>query len=351
MRTILNAFLMIFMAIGVYAQIQTHISGYENDKRRYLEGPRRYIGSFDIETPPAPLSISKVNFSFEVTDLKDHYGPDPFGGDDWLLKVEYADHAVSIIGDTTFLWPGPHRAGDRFNRHIEFMPLRSGIGGISIALAGNGRDPDSGPIGSGMGFRWCLSPDGELRYLGKGEDMPQDCDDFTTLFFKNDSVLIGEAFEMRKSYAFEYRMLLTPLPKIGDTTTLHYYLRANEDIPGGCDIKLDAYCVEVVSLPKRMNNSITTGQVIEDSLKFISNPVRDRHGITIDFQFEPVSQDRFSSQAIGACFIFDEIGNLKYINDQDFSLYSEKFLPSNFPPKKADDLNIIDIKRNDNDSL
>ncbi len=194
MRILLFFFLIIWVPIIVYGQVQSTIGDFETDTNLDF-GPksRFFVGSFHFQSLPKPLEPCKVDFVLEISKETPS-----ISAEDWEIRVGYSDNAVRITGDTIFHWSGPHKVGRRFAGTIEFIPLRSGHWGITLYYHHPVRNIYYMFLQAGIGFRWCLSPDGELRYLGKGTGMPDGCMSVMSTFFNGDSITIYDDAGTRK---------------------------------------------------------------------------------------------------------------------------------------------------------
>jgi hypothetical protein len=351
MRTLFIFLLFIWGPIIAHSQIQTTIGDFETDLDFYLTTESRFfVGSFNFQSLPRPLEPCKVDFILEISKEQPE-----ISANEWEIKIDYRDDAVRIISDTVFHWPGPHKVGSRFTGTLEFIPLRSGysdFGNWSITLYYH--HPvwnlhESKKIG--IGFRWCLSPDGELLYLGKGPGMPEDCGNLSSIFFKGDSIHIASLPGKRSRYPFLYSILIEPQPRIGDTSIVHYFLKSQKDFPAGFDLRIEFDGMEIKEPPTKMDNAISNGDELELRLKIVPLPIRFDHSINLMIRFEDVREGKISSQSIKCFFVFNEDSTLKLINTEGFPPFREDLYPTNFPDRIEGDGGEIDIKRNDNDSL
>jgi hypothetical protein len=265
--------------------------------------------------------------------------------------MDFIDNAVQIGGDTAFQWPGPHKVGSIFTGSFEFTPLRSGDWDITLYCRRPAFFHISQQIKAGIGFRWRLSPEGELRYLGKQGIVPDGCMTPKSFFYKGDSIHIKPSSEASLNSAFQYSVLIEPIPKIGDTSTVHYYLRANKDIPEGCDIIIGYWGIEVSSPPKAMAHHISKGEQVELSLKIIPMPINSELSLNLMITYGLDSRNRPNSQSIANSFIFNNDSTLKLISDRPFPPFQEDLFPNKLQPRESGIGNVIDIRRDDKDSL
>jgi hypothetical protein len=128
--------------------------------------------------------------------------------------------------------------------------------------------------------------------------------------------------DSRKSAAFEYTIVIKPLPRIGDTTDITYHLKANENIPNGCDVIIDIGSMEIVGEPKKLDYPINKGQTIEYSIKAVPKSVRDKQAISLYFGCRLADNSR-RSQSIPVYLIFSSDGLVRYVINEGFGLACE----------------------------
>jgi hypothetical protein len=315
MKALFKFFLIVLFPILAFGQIQTTVGDFK--EKIYSGGLnpefRFFVGSFNFRSLPKPLEPCKVDF---VLEIPEEHSPIP--ENDWKIRINYHNNAVQIIGDTTFIWFGPHNVGSRYSGTFEFIPLRSGDCGVTLNYHSPVRHTAYENKKAGIGFRWCLSPDGELRYLGKGQGMPEDCGNINSVFFKGDSLTILDDPESRSSQPFEYKILAEPQPRIGDTTNIHFFLKARQDILTGCDLSIDVGSMELLNQPDKMNFPIFKDQLVECTFKVIPRPIRNGHGITFHISCEPEMGKMCKySQIIECSFIYNNDSTLRYVNYED----------------------------------
>jgi hypothetical protein len=343
MRKIALMILMIVVTSGAWGEINRRIESYDpiyvrkiGDRRQ--GGPRPFVGRLEFENLPEPLKPTRVNFTLEVPDNDCR-----FQDRDWGLRLHYLDNAARVTSDTVFEWPGPHFPGDIYTGYIEFAPLMSGQWGMALYVSRiEGLEGVQMPTGTGLEFEWCLDEDGQLQYLGNVVGLTERCYPLRTFFFGNDSVWITQYPEERGSEAFEYEILISPIPGIGDTMTIRYFFTANLDIPDGCGLQIFAASVDVVSDPERLDYAIQEGQMIEYTLAIRPKAVRNEHTITLSILYDTPDGHRHG-QTVSCRFVFNEDGSLRYVNNSGFDPARKDIYPESFPWANAarDHLNIV----------
>jgi len=338
-----------------FGQIQTNIGDFEeklavpNGEHDGYMGPdsRFFIGNFHFQSMPKPLEPCKVDFVLEVSK------EEPLmSADDWDIRLEYNCNAVRIISDTAFHWFGPHKVESRFTGILEFIPLRSGDWGITLYCYRPAPFHISEQIAAGIGFRWCLSPEGELRYLDKGPAMPEDCRSIRSTFFKGDSIIIYDDPERVPDEPFEYKIVVEPVPRIGDTANIHFFLKARQDVSSGCDLRIDMGSMVLLSQPAKMNFPVEKGQIIDYAFRVVPCPVRNGHGITLHLSCDHYQPKRYKySQTIQCSLIFNNDSTLRYVNYEDYNYEKDHvesvkgtLFPDVFPWATSSDNKHIEIK-------
>ena len=312
-----------------YAQVRQQIDNYPIKFGTSPDiGYMPFIGSFEFDNLPNPLEPSRINFTLEVTDTHN-----PHADEDWRLRLHHLDNVVHVTSDTLFYWPGPHKPGDIFTGTFEFIPLMAGKWGMVLYINKVGDKTFGASLESGISFDWCLDRDGQLLYLDKIlQKRPEACTAERSFFFDNDSIIIKQFPEHRQSYTFEYRIVISPLPRIGDTATIHYYLKANDDIMEGCRVSIDGQNVEDIIMPERMDFSIEKGREMVYRIKFIPKAVRgEENCITVGLRGLASKSNDYLGNSIRCSFIFNEDGTLRYVNDFGFHFNSKDIYPKSFP--------------------
>ncbi len=151
---------------------------------------------------------------------------------------------------------------------------------------------------------------------------------------------------------FEYRILVEPQPRIGDTTDIHFFLKARRDISTGCDLSIDVGSMELITQPEKTNFPIFKDQLIERSFKVIPRPIRNGHGITCQISCVPAQKlGHEYSQMITCSFIFNNDGTLRYVNYEDHNYdyghveeVKKTLFPNAFPWATSSDRKHIEMK-------
>ncbi len=312
-------------------------------------GTRRFTGVFNFENIPKPLERARVSFTLNVVDENL-----PYLQDDWLIKVDYTDNSISLISDSLFLWPGPHKAGDNYSGSIEFIPLMSGPWQITLYLVQFIQRGIGTNSKSGISFQWCFDPDGNLEYLGKPINLSDCLDKGLVFFFDKDSLFFPQYFGPYKHGLFTCEVTIKPIPKIGDTSIAYYKLTALKDIPGGCDMSIEGTGMEFTKIPLKIDYPIFKGQSIELQVGFTPKPVRARHHLKLALSSgESKEERRDNLQHIHYTFIFHNDGSLRYAGASvGLDLISDDYLPKNFrqAPNKRD-VTTIYIKADSEDEV
>jgi len=330
-----------------WGQIETTIGDFETEIR-FASGKasRYFVGEFQLQNLPKPLEPCKVNFNLEVAKERPEISDSV-----WEIRLLYMGDEVAVVGDTAWHWSGPHKIGSRFSGTLEFVPLRSGKSSITLYY----RDPRWNDyftkLELGLGIYWCLGPDGELRYLGKDGRMPDGCLTVRNTFFKGDSITIYDNGDYTSDDLFEYRILVEPQPRIGDTCNIHFFLKARYDALQGCDLRADVGSMEIISKPNKINFQIRKGQTIENNFRVVNLPLRNGHGITFGALCGPTSRGEHKYSATIRCsFIFYNDSALRYVNYEDYNYErahieetNKTLFPNIFPWATSGDIKRINV--------
>ncbi len=310
MRILLLFLLTIYGGLAIGADVNQYIADTTQLFPNGI-GPelKPFIGSFKIEPALSPDKISKVNYEIEI--INDHkYYLDQ----DWELKLDFGENGSRIIGDTLFAWPGPHKKGDKFTGSFELQPLKSGTWNIGLYLYRLNQDRCYlSPI-SGISFSYCFDEDGLLQYCGEYKPLAIHCESSKVSFFdKNkDTLFIQGINQPHLDRGFSYNYYISPPPKINDTSSIHFILRANADSDGGVDIHLSTKGIKILSYPDPIGYSIHKGDIIE--LEFSFKPIpREYNDLGIYFSGWNAASNSPNTKTIMIQFVFNNDNSLKYI--------------------------------------
>ncbi len=340
----LITFLLVFSLCPVswvIGEINTYITDYEPYVGKVPgRSARPFLGSFTVTHLPEPLKVCHVDYEFYVA--RDDWS---FNDSDWTLQVRYPHNIVTIESDSLFHWPGPHKVGDVYKGGIDFIPLMSGEWTILIAMQRAGSQNING---YDLGFRWCLDEDGDIGYLGKPR--LRGCTGTRVTYFEKDSVALRQYVPQSQEHLFTYNIVVSPIPKIGDTSTVYLHLTATRDIANGRDMEIGSMCMEVVKLPECIRNSINENQHIDLEIQIVPHAVNAVHKLSIDF-YNPVAtslrEKAITSQTIMCFFAFNIDSTLKYASLNGLSSIPKDKMPAVF--RKRDyhlDLSRITIRTN-----
>lgn len=313
---------MIILVSTSFAQINTVIGEYnskvDGEFFRNQANVRPFVGTFRFEKPPIPLEPVKVYFTLEVSrDMQIQKG-------DWTIKTIYEAKAVSLLSDSIFSWAEPHTMGTQYSSYLEIVPLISGIQEFSLYKHD---EPDAA-----LSVAWCIDYDGNLTYLGKGENTP-DCNRLQCTFFNNDSVYVAKRNPAEIMLElFDYNIKVKHTFFVGDTSTVTWNLVAVKDISTGIDIEYAADHFEIVSAPMSLPSSISRGDSLFLELKLVPLPVKDVHSIILVLENSTEVIGERKSQAVALNAVFENDSTLRFIADDAFYFFDdESLLPVFFP--------------------
>jgi len=311
--------LMIFSSIS-QADIKSFIE-FDTTKFAPRNGgiPRVHVGSFEFEQLPAPLKPTRVSFTLTAIE----HSIKKLDEDDWQIKLFYEDNQVQILSDTIFYWPGPHKPGDQYTNSFVFKPLMAGPWRILLAIPG---------IGNGIAFEWCLDADGNLLYLDQEKALREPCNAIKPVTFFEDSVLLLQSPESKRTWPFECEILIKPPPRIGDTSTISYKLRSNQDIPKHCEAKFRFYNMDVIPITDKLDFPLSKDQLIYNKLKFVPKKVRRGHKILLNYTgCSTGTKSGRDRQSIKCSFVFNQDGTLRYASTGSLGSVPENLLPKSLP--------------------
>ncbi len=349
MKTALIAILVAICVVGADAQIRRHFD-FDASKiyHNRFGGVRVFTGSFDFEQLPAALQQTRVHFN--LTAVR---GDVPNFDEDWIIKLNYLHGTIRLLSDTIFYWPGPHKEGDIFGGYIEFIPNLSSKWDMDIYWQPSAKAHQFGQIKNGISFYWCINEDGQLIDLGVPGDHEGNLSKSRVFFFDKDSVYISQYLGPYDNELFKYNLIIKPIPKTGDSSTIYLNLKAIKDIVGGCDIRLIGNSISFMKIPSRIDYPISMGQNVKLELGFIPEKVRAVNGINIEFSMGSSIKERIANfQRIHCSFIFNNDGTLRYISTDGLDLIPDDRLPQDFPPPPTEQApTIIRVNANEGDTI
>ncbi|MDD3731860.1 MAG: hypothetical protein PHU88_05735 [candidate division Zixibacteria bacterium] len=262
--------IVLFLSAVSHPQVNRTIGDFEKEVSvAGLGGPRPFVGTFEFETFPKPLTPTRVYFTFEVND-KMYSKPD----DVWVIRLNYHPKGVRMLSDTVYYWPGPHELGNQYNGYFEFVPLCSGKWDFTFCQDGAGWLV-------ALKIAYTLDQDGNVIDIGKEPHVRGY--NIVSTFFNEDSIYFTQR-GIGPRELFKYNFVVKPLFRIGDTSTITYYLTALEDAPDGVDIKVNADNMQIISLPERISKSVFTGDTLILNIKVVPRSIRDEHLIIVNLK-------------------------------------------------------------------
>lgn len=353
-NTLILAFLLLIIIVPIKAQIISSIEINEenfpiSEVIKYYEGNRIFNGVIDIPVLPQPMEKTKVEIKLTVADDIEQHKLG-FLEQDWNLKLYHLDNATKIIGDSLYYWPGPHKVSDEYFISFEFVPLMSGKYSICINFDRPDNRLSPGAFFRGVSFEYCFNEIGELLLLDGAAKRPRDSYITPRVnFIKGDTIILKQYPQRKNSFAFEYEVIITPIPKIGEVSNITYRFTANENLPYGSNLDISTTGFNVLSQPRKLDKAINKDDYFEYSFDIKPEPINGENLIVMHFEYASESASSgISSQTIPIGFIFENDSTLKFIsNDQNrlnLQDYPDKFRSiDNYRDKNRIKLNTYDI--------
>jgi len=297
-----------------YPQINQTIGDFEGEIKSgdMIIGKRPFIGTFEFESLPEPLKPTRVNFTFEV-----NRGSSPSYDREWEIRLTYHPKGIRILSDTVFYWPQPHNLGDQYTGYFEFSPLCSGLWNISFHLHG-------ASMITSLNIAYTLDQDGNIIDIGKEDDVRGY--DIVSTFFNEDSIYFTQ-MRIGPRELFKYNFVVKPLFRIGDTSTITYYLTALGDAPAGVDIEVDVDNMQITSLPERISEPVMTGDTLILNIKVIPRAITDEHRISLKLKNSEKDDPDFKYSKIICGSVFKNDGKLRFTRDMLGSDIEQQLLP------------------------
>lgn len=262
-----------------------------------------------------------------------------------IIGIHYRQGKVRILGDSIFTWTGSHKPGDRFSGTLQFEPLASGYHTISVYAKTKPTMTLYQWVRTGLTFGWCLNENGELLYLGNSDATSIAFDYVYTHFFKGDTIVVSGGAESH--YLFDYQILVSPIPRIGDTSQFIYKLVAKKDFPNGIDLRLRSRHMKLVSLPDNLGTPLFVGDTLNVTVKAMPLQIQKGQGLSLQFWVEYGNKELGGKgrQWIGCTMHFNTEGNLQFINDETL-LLKDKYVDANLPPRLPGGCELVILYKN-----
>jgi hypothetical protein len=305
----------------------------EHFQFRRSEWTRPFVGRVELTSLPRPSKETLVNFYLEIPPsslLEDD--------EDWTIRLDYRRSRVSLLSDSVFVWPRPHRRGDTYSGSLRFKPKSSGVWGITI-YKDNEMMPKSYKVTLGLNLTWCLDEVGQLLYLGNAQFKNVNLDPPRVHFFEGDTIRLGYDYDA-PNYLFNPEILITPLPSFDDTFSLFFKLIAATELPSGVDLRISSWGVSLVDFPSRLNAPQFNGDTLDILIRAYPLAVSTGHRIHLQFWKDYGNRQPGNIQDVFCLFQFDEKGELMFVNNESMNV-NVKYVPKGFPskvPKVAEDM-------------
>ncbi len=266
---------------------------------------RNIHGTFEFVNLPEPLKVTTINFTLEIAEF-----PPSASEWDWTLRLPISDNNIKMLSDSLVIWKGPHKVGDIFTGTIEFIPLSSGLHGLTLSVI---------EIMNDFSIEWVFDENRNLLALDN-QYVSRAYDYLNTFYFEEDSIFLNYNHPT-KNRPFMYEVTIKPIPKIGDTSTVHVRLIANTDFPNGLDLELISGRVNIVSNPNYVDYPILKNQVIDLNFDIVPDSFNLRHGFHL-FAYNDIlnKSDHKKEYHMSINFLFNEDGSLRFVLDQAFNM-------------------------------
>jgi hypothetical protein len=326
MRTVLICVAaVVILATSGMGQISTTVTDFPtvvNRKFTNLHEKRRpFVGTFEFLAVPEPLTPVKVNFTLEVVEPK-HL---PEG--DWTVRIFHYHKDVRLLTDSLLTWPGSHEPGATLTGMLEFVPLTSGHKWLKLWVPGFSDGE--------LTVQWCFDQDGVLMFLGKAEDKPSFAHPPDCTFFDEDSVHIVQRYEADPQdwKLFSYEISIVPPFRIGDTSTVTYFLTALRDVSIMSGLEINCRNSRIVGWPEAGLPPAVRGETQAVRIRVVPDAIRDIHSLDLI---------PGSGRSIQCCYMFREDSTLRLIADHGLHRVEDLKTPS-LRQSGSGDLHMIKI--------
>ncbi|MCH9025303.1 MAG: hypothetical protein IH931_08210, partial [candidate division Zixibacteria bacterium] len=182
-------------------------------------------------------------------------------------------------------------------------------------------------------------------YLGNPESKTITCEFVRTHFFKGDTLVVSGG--SGSHYLFDYQILVSPIPRIGDTSQFIYKLVAKKDFSNGIDLRLNSRHMKLVSLPDNLGTPLFVGDTLNVTVKAMPLQIQKGQGLSLQFwvEYGNKSLGGKGRQRIGCLLHFDKKGILQFINDETLSLI-DKYVDANLPSRLPGGSELVILYKN-----
>ncbi|MDX9856977.1 MAG: hypothetical protein RBT76_04260 [candidate division Zixibacteria bacterium] len=291
------------------AQINQTIEFHTFDQIGLRYAPRIISGTVYFESLPEPLKKTRVRFEIYFNSVANYIGDNPLERDT-LVHIAFEEYRVEV-SDTLFVWPAPIYTNEPFKGEFEITPLMAGNSSFAIHLI----DQRFGALG----VSWTFDVDGNLLYLGNPADTTQKGTraykgiNYPAIFFEGDSI----AFEPYPASnappydALRFACVITPVPRIGDTSYISCRVNAIKSIADSVRIELRRRGISVLGEPTTAVKSLTRGEEEEFRTGFVPLAVNGPQYLSFTFRTVETEQQ----QVIPLDFVFNNDSTLRFIGN------------------------------------
>jgi len=290
-----------------------HPSGFSEE--------RPFVGRFEFESLPEPLKAVGVNFTLEAILEHQHLEGD------WNIRVLCDPKYARLIGDSIFTWTEPHTKGSEFSGSFKVVPLTAGLHGFDVYLITD-EIVDGGKYAA-LNVEWCFDPDGNLVSLDRRREVGgAPCNYLPWAFFAQDSI------ELRQSLAssqpgelVDWKMVVKPPFRIGDTSVVRYTFTALKDMAGPIEIEMHVDNMELLTVPEKIPPPVLAGSVVAREVKVV--PVLTRTANQIVFHLRTIDdlgRARHTTTVLCSA-IFNSDGTVRMVGDVATTARHDKYRP------------------------
>jgi len=188
---------------------------------------------------------------------------------------------------------------------------------------------------------YCLDDDGTLLALERLDQYTRDRYDclntHLNVFFDRDSIVVLPRTSGGGHSLFDYTTIIYPPFHIGDTSTVHYRLKAMDNISGPLATMIYSEGFQVVSEPISLSYPIDKDDTVDWLIRLVPLTVKEILSVRVNFEDRrrPSGERRRCNLHLNCTF--NDNGSLNLLSDLWMNDLDSSFLPESFRPMQQGD--------------
>jgi len=132
--------------------------------------------------------------------------------------------------------------------------------------------------------------------------------------------------------AISYHYTISPPFRIGDTSTVRYYLTTNYSLTSDSEVQLGTSGMKLVSNLMPVRGGINKGETLEYEIQIVHLDVRDVHKLFLRLIHMPAQGGDTCYSDIACYSLYNNDGSLRLVSDRTLWDVDSTLLPTAFRP-------------------